>query len=39
MSILISISIQDYSTNSLYAAKNTKYQDFIMLSYTNLRKI
>jgi len=38
MSILIFISIQEYSTNSLYAIENTKYQHFIMLSYTNLRK-
>jgi len=38
MDILISISIQDYSTNLSYATKNTKYQHFIMLGYTNFRK-
>jgi len=38
MSILIFISIEDYSTNSLYAVENTKYQYFIMLGYNNLRK-
>jgi len=38
MSILFFISIEDYSTNLLYVVKNTKYQYFIMLGYTNLRK-
>jgi len=38
MGILIFISIQEYSTNLLYAVENTKYQHFIMLGYTNLRK-
>jgi len=38
MSILIFISIQDYPTNSLYAVENEKYQHFIKLDYTNLRK-
>jgi len=39
MGILISSSIQDYSTNSLYALENIKSQHFIMYGYTNLRKI
>jgi len=38
MNILIFISIQDYSTNLLYEVENTKYQHFIKLDYTNLRK-
>jgi len=31
MSILIFISIEDYSTNSLHAVENTKYQWVILI--------